>query len=406
MPLFKYRAVDENGRAATGTMEETSARQVTALLRERGLQVNSVEPVEPRWGIPRLGRRLTWEEVSLFNEQLTAITRGNLPLVESLRALAVDVDSPRLRPVFAALQRDLEGGATLEEALVGLERQLPPTYVSAIRAGERTGNLPGVLAMLGEESARMVTLKNDLRAALAYPILVVIAAALVLGFLLRYVVPEFASIFEDFGASLPWVTRFMLDASECVQRNWIFLLSGLGIAVALLFVWWRGFGHGRARSVFMDRVRLLCGPFGRMYYAVSLSRFLRNLAMLEASEVPLVEGLGLSAAASGNAVLVRAVAHATSAVSQGEPLSKAFEDAGFFDHTLCWLLATAEERGDVIETLRHLANMYARNAERLGSALTTAVTPALLVFLGITVGGIVVAMYLPIFSLADVMSGI
>ena len=112
MPLFKYRAVDENGRAATGTMEETSARQVTALLRERGLQVNSVEPVEPRWGIPRLGRRLTWEEVSLFNEQLTAITRGNLPLVESLRALAVDVDSPRLRPVFAALQRDLEGGAT------------------------------------------------------------------------------------------------------------------------------------------------------------------------------------------------------------------------------------------------------------------------------------------------------
>ncbi|HPA06614.1 MAG TPA: type II secretion system F family protein [Candidatus Hydrogenedentes bacterium] len=406
MPLFKYRAVDENGRAATGTMEETSARQVTALLRERGLQVNSVEPVEPRWGIPRLGRRLTWEEVSLFNEQLTAITRGNLPLVESLRALAVDVDSPRLRPVFAALQRDLEGGATLEEALVGLERQLPPTYVSAIRAGERTGNLPGVLAMLGEESARMVTLKNDLRAALAYPILVVIAAALVLGFLLRYVVPEFASIFEDFGASLPWVTRFMLDASECVQRNWIFLLSGLGIAVALLFVWWRGFGHGRARSVFMDRVRLLCGPFGRMYYAVSLSRFLRNLAMLEASEVPLVEGLGLSAAASGNAVLVRAVAHATSAVSQGEPLSKAFEDAGFFDHTLCWLLATAEERGDVIETLRHLANMYARNAERLGSALTTAVTPALLVFLGITVGGIVVAMYLPIFSLADEMSGI
>jgi len=406
MPLFKYRAVDENGRAATGTMEETSARQVTALLRERGLQVNSVEPVEPRWGIPRLGRRLTWEEVSLFNEQLTAITRGNLPLVESLRALAVDVDSPRLRPVFAALQRDLEGGATLEEALVGLERQLPPTYVSAIRAGERTGNLPGVLAMLGEESARMVTLKNDLRAALAYPILVVIAAALVLGFLLRYVVPEFASIFKDFGASLPWVTRFMLDASECVQRNWIFLLSGLGIAVALLFVWWRGFGHGRARSVFMDRVRLLCGPFGRMYYAVSLSRFLRNLAMLEASEVPLVEGLGLSAAASGNAVLVRAVAHATSAVSQGEPLSKAFEDAGFFDHTLCWLLATAEERGDVIETLRHLANMYARNAERLGSALTTAVTPALLVFLGITVGGIVVAMYLPIFSLADEMSGI
>ncbi len=406
MPLFKYRAVDENGRAATGTMEEASARQVTALLRERGLQVNSVEPVEQRWGIPRLGRRLTWEEVSLFNEQLTAITRGNLPLVESLRALAVDIDSPRLRPVFAALQRELEGGATLEEALVGLERQLPPTYVSAIRAGERTGNLPGVLAMLGDESARMVALKNDLRAALAYPILVVIAAALVLGFLLRYVVPEFASIFEDFGAQLPWITQVMLDASTWVQRRWLFLLSGLGIAVVFLFVWWRGFGHGRARSVFMDRVRLLCGPFGRMYYAVSLSRFLRNLAMLEASEVPLVEGLGLSAAASGNAVLERAVAHARAAVSQGEPLSRAFEDAGFFDHTLCWLLATAEERGDVIETLRHLANMYARNSERLGSALTSAITPALLVFLGITVGGIVVAMYLPIFSLADVMSGV
>ncbi|HOD51886.1 MAG TPA: type II secretion system F family protein, partial [Candidatus Hydrogenedentes bacterium] len=280
------------------------------------------------------------------------------------------------------------------------------TYVSAIRAGERTGNLPGVLAMLSEESARMVSLKNSLRAALAYPILVVIASLLVLGFLLRYVVPEFAAIFEDFGARLPWLTQAMLSASGLVQRNWILLLAGLGLFAVLLFAWWQGYGRTRARSVFMDRIRLLCGPFGRLYYAVSMSRFLRNLAMLEASEVPLMEGLDLSAAASGNAVLMRAARHAAEAVSQGQTLSKAFEDAGFFDHTLCWLLKTAEERGDVIETLRHMSNMYARNSERLGNAITAAITPVILLFLGCTVGCIVLAMYLPIFSLADVMSGI
>jgi type IV pilus assembly protein PilC len=405
MPLYKYRAVDEQGRATTGTMEEASARQVTAILRERGLQVSSVEPARTRWALPRLDRPLTWEEVNLFNEQLLAIARSNLPLVESLRALAQDVASPRLRPVFKSLQRELEGGATLEEALVTLEKQLPPTYVSAVRAGERTGNLPGVLAMLSEESTRMVSLKNSLRAALAYPVLVVLASLVVLAFLFRYVVPEFAAIFDGFGAHLPWITQVTLDISRFVQREWMYLLAALAIVAVFIFVWWRGYGRTRSRSVFMDRLRLLCGPFGRLYYAVSISRFLRSLAMLEASEVPLMESLDLSAAASGNAVLMRAARHAAAEITQGERLSQAFEDAGFFDHTLCWLLATAEERGDVIETVRHMSNMYARNSERLGSAMMTAITPIMLLFLGITVGTIVLAMYLPIFSLADVMAG-
>ncbi|MFO7973595.1 MAG: type II secretion system F family protein [Candidatus Hydrogenedentota bacterium] len=405
MPLYKYRAVDEQGHATTGTMEESSARQVTAVLHERGLQVSSVELAQKRWALPRLGRSLSWEEVNLFNEQLLAIARSNLPLVESLRALAEDIDSPRLRPVFKSLQRKLEEGATLEEALVGLEKKLPSTYVSAVRAGERTGNLPGVLAMLSEESSRMVSLKNNLRAALAYPVLVVLASLVVLGFLLRYVVPEFAAIFEDFGAQLPWLTRVILDISRFVGRNWIYLLAAFGILAALVLAWWRGYGRTRARSTFMDRLRLLCGPFGRLYYAVSMSRFLRNLAMLEASEVPLMESLDLSAAASGNAVLVGAARHAAAEVAQGERLSAAFEDTGFFDHTLCWLLATAEERGDVIETVRHMSNMYARNSERLGNAMVTAITPMVLLFLGVTVGAIILAMYLPIFSLADVLSG-
>lgn len=405
MPLFTYRAVDENGRATTGTMEESSARHVSTILRERGLQVSSVELAEKRWVIPRLGRALTWEEVNLFNEQLLAIARSGLPLAESLQALAEDVDNPRLRPVFKSLQGELERGASLEDALAGLEGHLPPTYVSAIRAGERTGNLPGVLAILGEESERMVTLKNSFRVAMVYPILVVIASFLVLGFLLRYVVPEFEAIFADFGANLPWLTRAMLGVSRFVQRYWFYLLAGLGICSVLLFAWWRGYGRTRPRSVFMDQVRLWCGPFGRLYYAVSMSRFLRHLAMLEASEVPLMEGLQLSASASGNAVLVRAVGLAAVLVSQGERLSRAFEETGFFDHTFCWLLATAEDRGDVIETLRRLANMYARNSERLGGALAAAITPVLLLFLGFAVGGLVVAMYLPIFTLADVMSG-
>ncbi|MEA3365272.1 MAG: type II secretion system F family protein, partial [Candidatus Hydrogenedentes bacterium] len=392
-------------RTTTGTMEEASARQVTAILRERGLQVNSVEPAHKHWAIPRLGRPLTWEEVNLFNEQLLAIAHSNLPLVESLGALAEDIASPRLRPVFKSLRRKLEDGATIEEALVGLEKQLPPTYVSAIRAGERTGNLPGVLAMLSEESTRMVSLKNSLRAALAYPVLVMLASFVVLAFLFRYVVPEFAAIFDDFGAQLPWLTQVVVDISRFVGRNWIYLVAAFGIVAALVFVWWRGYGRMRARSVFMDRIRLLCGPFGRLYYAVSMSRFLRSLAMLEASEVPLMESLDLSAAASGNAVLMQAARHAAVEVAQGERLSRAFEDAGFFDHTLCWLLATAEERGDVIETVRHMSNMYGRNSERLGTAMMAAITPAMLLFLGITVGTIIFAMYLPIFSLADVMAG-
>jgi len=406
MPLYTYRAVDENGRAVTGTTDKSSARQVAAILRERGLQVSSIEPAQKRRGIPHLKRRLTWEEVNLFNEQLLAIARSDLPLVESLRALAADIESSRLRPVFASLQHELERGATLDEALAGLENQLPPAYVSAIRAGERTGNLPGVLAMLSEESARMVNLKNTVQAALAYPVLVTLATLLTVFFLFHTVVPEFAVLFDDFGGGLPWITRTLLGISRSVQRNWAYLMAGFAVVAAFFILWWRGYSRSGPRSVFMDRLRLWSGPFGRLYYAVSMSRFLRSLAMLEASEVPLLENLDLSAAASGNAVLSRAARRVSESTAQGEPISKAFEDAGFFDHTCCWLLAEAENRGDVAETMRHLAGMYCRTSERLDSVLATALTPVIIVFIGLTVGLIVVAMYLPIFSLADVMSGI
>ncbi|MCK5556840.1 MAG: type II secretion system F family protein, partial [Candidatus Hydrogenedentes bacterium] len=192
MPLFKYGGVDKDGKAVEGTMEEASAVRVTTILRERGLQVSAVDEVGKGPGFLRVKSRLTWDDLDLFNRQLLAITKSGLPLAPSLKALAEDIKSRRLKPVLEDIRSQIESGSTLEEAISRHPESFSPVYTSIIRAGERTGNLSGVLSHLSTYSARMVEMKNSIQEALAYPLVVLVAACGVVGFLLVKVVPVFA----------------------------------------------------------------------------------------------------------------------------------------------------------------------------------------------------------------------
>ncbi len=405
MPLYQYHAVDADGGAVVGTMEERSAYRVTSLLGERGLQVNNVERVDRRGGLIHLTSRLNWDDLHFLNEQLLAITKSGLPLAPALKSLAEDLHRPRLRNALARLHEELERGKSLEEAMLAHQEHFPSIYGSIVRAGERSGNLPGVLAVLTDYSGRMIEVRNRVQVAAAYPALVLIAATMVMFFLALRVVPQFAEIFEDFGAGLPAPTRFWVDISRFMQEHWggtigtAVVVCGGALFVAVVSARWQSSGR------FFDRLKSKLPILGNVYYAASVARFSRTLALLLASRVPVLESLDLAAASAGNAVLRGAVHDAVPLVAQGLRLADALESTRFFGHSFCWLLSTGEERGEAEVSLMSLADSYERQVAGLDRMVSTLLAPLLILVVGGVIAFMVFSLYLPIFTLGDAISG-
>jgi len=406
MPSYTYRAVDRDGKPVEGTMEAESARAVTAMLRERGLQVNVVEEIGKRPGFFRLKSRLTWQDLDLFNHQLMAIVKSGLPLAPSLRALAEEVKSSRLKRVLDDVRSQIEGGSSLEEAIGRHPDSFSPVYRTMIRAGERTGNLSGVLSQLTTYSSRMVEMKNSIQVAVAYPILVLVACAAIVGFILTRVVPIFAGIYADFGGGLPGPTQLVVAISNFLISNTITVPACVIVAVAAAYAILRRLRRIESGRYALDWLKLHVPIFGALYVNASLARFSRSLGLLLASKVPALEGLELASAAAGNAVLRRAVTEGAHLVEGGERISGALASTGFFGHSFCWMLSTAEDRGDVDSALLELADVYERGVTRLDKLILMLVGPVLVIAVGIVIGYLIISLYLPIFMLGDAISGL
>lgn len=406
MALYKYRAVNQDGEAVEGTIEEVSAQRVTAVLRERGLQVSSVEEVGVRPGFLTRKPRLTWEDLDLFNEQLLAITKTGLPLAPSLHALSQDIKNRRLRPILADIRRQIEAGTSLEEALDGHPESFSPVYRSIIRAGKRTGNLSGVLSHLSAYSARMVEMKNSFQEAIAYPILVLAASCFLLAFLMVKVVPVFAEMYGEFGGQLPAPTRFWINISSFCASHPITILICIVAGLAIVHYVLKQVFRTETGGYALDWMKLHIPVLGRVYSETSMSRFCRSLGLLLAGNVPVLEGLNLASSAAGNAVLRRAVGAASNLVAGGERISDALASTGFFGHSFCWLLGTGEGRGEVDRALLELADTYERRVARVDKMMLMLMGPLVIITLGVIVGFLVVSLYLPIFMLGDAVGGV
>ena len=405
MPLFKYRAVDQSGEPMEGTMEEDSAQRVTLILQERGAQVNHVEEIGEAPTLARGTSRLRWEDLALLNDQLLSIVRGGIPIAPAVKAMAKDIDNRRLKPVLVQLQRDLEAGRSLEDALERSPRRFPPIYLSLVRAGEQSGNLAGVLEMLRSHSTRLLDLRDRIFIALTYPTFVVIVAIIVLLNIFIYVVPTFEEIFNEFGAGLPAPTQFLVDVSRLLRTHTLEAVAAAAITLALagLAVWRiRGSDTGRAGA---DRIRQAVPILGRTFRMVTLARFSRALGMLLRANVPILESLDLASASSGNDYLRAKVRDASVHIAQGEKIADAFSDTHYFPHSYLWFLANGEARGQVPETLLDLSKTYEQEVSTRDEAMIHLIMPMAIIALGFVIGFIIVALYLPIFTLGDAISG-
>lgn len=402
MPLFKYRAVDADGHAVNGTMDKPFSHQVVVALQEQALAVNSVRRIGRE--MPSVTKRaLSWNDLAQLNSQLLMATRSSLPLAPSIAAMGADLTNPRIKPVLEDVRGRIEAGDSLESALDRHPRAFSPVYRALVAAGERSGDLPRVFRTLADYSKSMVEVRNNLQVALAYPIIVIVAAAMVVAGLMIKVVPVFAEIFTEFGAGLPAPTRLLVDISHTLSRHpWIIPEALLLLAAIVVSFYFNG--RREQRHYWSDWLRIHVPMLGRLYMITSVMQFCRALSMLLAARVPFLESMELAAASAGNAVVQRRVRHAARELNAGVSVGQALQKAGIFDSGASWLIANAETNGNIEETLDVLAEEHARSLAYLYRSMTTVVGPALIVGIGLIVGFIVISLYLPIFSLGDAIS--
>ncbi|MDQ1256988.1 MAG: type pilus assembly protein PilC, partial [Candidatus Hydrogenedentes bacterium] len=341
---------------------------------------------------------LTLDELDLLNDQLARIARSGLPLASSLHELARDLKSRRLRAAIETLRQDLESGVSLADAAERQSNVFPPLYRNLLRAGERGGNLPGVLDQLCSYSAHMLELKHGLQEVLAYPVIVLVAVCVVLGFLVGVIVPEFEAFYAEFDAQLPWVTRALVWIGDATRQHGE-ILGGAALTLAFGAVLFAvALARRRGSSRELDWIGLRLPVLGRRSYAAALGRFSRSLGMLLANEAPAVDSLLLAASAADSATLAEAVTHAADLAEGGEPVAEALSRTGFFPPVYCWMLANAERTGQLDAGLLQAADDFDDEVRRRDKRILGVLGPATVFILGIIVGCVLLALYYPIYN--------
>ena len=403
MITFAYQARDASGRIVSGIQDALNEDNAVTSLMSRGLMVLSLQEKS----IASKTRKKVWTvretDLVLFTRQLATMIEAGISLVQGLTALYDQADPKRqrnLRHVVSDVTTRIQGGETFHEAIAKHPRVFNRLFVSMVKAGESGGLLAEILERLAgflEASAR---LRKKVKSAMTYPVIVVCIAFAITTFLIVRVVPIFGEIFKDFGAKLPAPTQFLLDVSDFVRGEWYFLV--VGIASIIFGV--RTFIRSTRGKQIWDKWKLKLPVFGPLIHKIAMSRFARTFAQLIRSGVPILEVIDIVGGSAGNDVIERGIKSLGDEVEKGDNLSVAMSKKSIFPPMLLRMVAAGEATGKIDSMLEKMADFWDEEIEAMLDALTSLIEPMLIVFLGVIVGGIVIAMFLPIFKLNEVVS--
>lgn len=402
MGVFTYKARDRKGQVVRDTVEGPDPMAVAATLRSQGLLVIEVkEQGVGQKDILEPFKRVRLADLVVFTRQLATMINAGLPIVRALHILAEQTDNKKLRDVIEKVRSDVEAGMALSEALERHPEVFGKLYVEMVRAGEVGGVLDRVLLRIASQLEKDQELRRKIKSALAYPAVVLAAAVLAAAFMLIFIVPIFARMFEDLGGTLPLPTRIAMGISD--------LLTGFGgmvVAAALalggfLFVRWIRTEEGRkvwGRAV-------LRAPFkiGETVRKGVLARFARTLGSLVAAGVPILQAIEITATSSGNWVVENALMKSRDAIREGQPLHRPLEGEGVFPPMVTRMIAVGEETGDLEGMLGKIADFYESEVEAAVKVLTSIIEPIMIVVVGGIVGGIIISMYLPMFRIFELI---
>lgn len=404
MPLlqeYTYRAVDGTGGAIVkGTIEASSENAVVAKLRVQGLTPVSVVPVSKTGlnrdvSIPGLRKRVKVDELAVLSKQMAGLINAGLPLMRTLSILIEQTEGKQLQHALVAVHADVEAGASLSVALGRHTDVFPPLMVSIVRVGETGGFLGEALTSIAETYANEAELRNKVRTATTYPIVVLVIAIVGVLVMVTFIVPIFEGMFAGIGSELPLPTQVLV----VISHNMVWLLPLLGVIALVGWIWWtRNRTTERVRRV-VDPLKLKMPIFGPLATKIAVARFTRNLSMMLHAGVPLVQSLAIVGQAANNFVIEQAVSDIQDSIRQGRSFAVPLAKAGVFPPMVAQMVSVGEESGTLAEMLASIADMYENEVQTATEQLTATIEPVLIVGIGVMIGGMVISLYLPIFSL-------
>jgi type IV pilus assembly protein PilC len=396
---FVWEGTDKRGVKMKGEQLAKSATMLKAELRRQGITPKLVKSKQkPLFG--QAGKPVSPKDIAFFSRQMATMMKSGVPIVSALEIIGSGHKNPRMKKMVDSIRTDIEGGSSLHEAISKHPVQFDELYRNLVRAGEGAGVLETVLETVANYKENIETLKGKIKKALFYPASVIAVALIVSSIMLVFVVPQFEEVFANFGADLPAFTMLVVHASRfMVGWWWLFLIIAVGSVAGFIMAYKRSprMQHG------MDRLILKVPVIGQIMHNSAIARFARTTAVTFKAGVPLVEALGIVAGATGNKVYEEAVLRMRDDVSVGYPVNMAMKQVNIFPHMVVQMTGIGEEAGALDTMLFKVAEYFEQEVNNAVDALSSLLEPMIMVFIGVVVGGMVVAMYLPIFKLGAVV---
>ncbi|MCU6499684.1 type II secretion system F family protein [Rugamonas sp. A1-17] len=393
--IFAWEGKDKSGKTVRGELRAGGEAVVNVTLRRQGIMVTKVKKKAYR-----SGKKITDKDISLFTRQLATMMKAGVPLLQSFDIVGKGHANPSVSKLVMDLRADIETGTSLNQAFRKFPLYFDPLFCNLVGAGEQAGILEDLLTRLAIYKEKTLAMKAKIKSALMYPVSILAVAFIVTAVIMIWVVPAFKEVFKSFGANLPAPTLFVMALSEFFVTWWYLIFGGLFAAIYFFFRAWQ---RSLQMQRFMDRLLLRLPVFGDVIRKATIARWTRTLATMFAAGVPLVESLDSVGGAAGNAVYLDATRKIQNEVSTGTSLTVAMQSADVFPNMVTQMVAIGEESGSLDAMLGKVADFYEEEVDEAVASLSSLMEPAIMVILGVLIGGLVVAMYLPIFKLGSVV---
>ncbi len=394
MPVFVWEGKLPNGNIKRGEIEADSKATATMLLRRQRVIPTKIRGKAKQ--ITLFEQRIKTKDIVIFTRQFATMINAGLPLVQCLDILASQQPNPTLKKILTQVKQDVEGGNTFADSLGKHPKVFDNLYVNLVAAGEIGGVLDTVLNRLAVYMEKNEALKNKVKSAMTYPIIVLCVAFGVVAVLMLFVIPTFQDMFKQFGASLPGPTQLVVDLSHFFRNFWHIMFG----VIILLIIGFKWVGKQEKGRFYLDTIALKLPIFGSLIRKVAVAKFSRTLGTMISSGVPIMDGLEITSKTAGNVIVENAIRAVRSAISEGRSMSEPLEQTGIFPGMVVQMISVGEATGAMDQMLSKIADFYDEEVDAAVDALTSALEPMLMVFLGGIIGFVVVAMYLPIFQMA------
>lgn len=397
---FTWEGINKAGERVKGELEAVNSGIVKAELRRQGIISKRIRKKPKPFFAKRKKKKITAGDITVFSRQMATMLASGIPLVQSFDIVARGLDNAGLEKLINDIKADVESGTTLSDALRKHPKYFNELYYNLINAGEQSGSLDVMLDKVATYKEKIESIKGKIKKALFYPTAVMIVAFIVTAALLIFVVPQFESLFKGFGADLPAMTRMVITLSEAFQAYWYFIFGGLGAAGYALFY---AKTHSPKVAHTIDKLSLQAPIIGEILKKAAIARYCRTLSITFAAGLPLVDALQSVGGATGNILYKEACEKIKDSVSTGQQMQLAMRMTKLFPNMVIQMVAIGEESGSLEEMLSKAADFYEEEVDNAVDALSSLLEPLIMAILGIIVGGLVIAMYLPIFKLGSVV---